>query len=260
MRTYYDDDGEEASSWSHEGHAAERQCMHTAGTLPLHAVRCTRWRQLPRSPTVPALICWLTCPRVVWPAVLQVTEMVWEDEVPAGEQATTAAAVPSCNGAAPMETEGAGGAGGAAEAAPAEGRELAKTRSGSPAKAASSAKGSGLSGPTGPQKASVTLELYPDRMDRPFGWQRTCIDWDHRIEHLVVGFIAEALLPTSTAPRLKPPSAWDCRVGPRDPAGPRAPAVQRPAAGPPRSLARCAVALHMCPAAHRITVRELSRR
>ena len=79
---------------------------------------------------------------------LQVTEMVWEDEVPAAEEAqaagqpSTAAAVPGRDDAAPMETK--------AEAA--GGQELAKTRSGSPAKAASSAKGSGLSGPAAAQK------------------------------------------------------------------------------------------------------------
>lgn len=85
-------------------------------------------------------------------AAPQVTEMVWEDEVLAAGQPSTAAAVPGGDDAAPMET-GAGAAGGAAVPA-AEGEEPAKTRSGSPAKAASSAKGSGLSGPAAAQKVS----------------------------------------------------------------------------------------------------------
>lgn len=74
--------------------------------------------------------------------------MVWEDEVPAAEEAPAAgqpfaaAAVPGSDDAAPMETE----------AGAAEGEQLAKTRSGSPARAASSAKGSGLSDPAAAQK------------------------------------------------------------------------------------------------------------
>lgn len=107
------------------------------------------------------------------PHAPQVTEMVWEDVLPAQQPAAVDAAAADApaaveaGGAAPMEAEEAEGGGGEADAdaaepvaATAKGKNAAKTGGGSPAKAAS-AKGSAGSAAIGsPKKASILLACH----------------------------------------------------------------------------------------------------